>query len=61
MRRAYPATKKGGDRKSVEAKSKNQTGDTPLRFSQDTAAKTGKSETSIKRDVQIAADIPKCQ
>jgi N6-adenosine-specific RNA methylase IME4 len=54
----YPETKHGGDRKSSEAKSSGQDGHLKERFTKDTAAATGTSERTIRREVQIAERIP---
>jgi ParB family chromosome partitioning protein len=56
--RLHPETKQGGDKKSPEAKAKNQTAESATRsFVSDTAAKTGRSERSVRVDAQIGAGI----
>jgi len=51
----HPETKAGGDRKSAAA-SKRQVG--AVAFTEDTAAKTGRSRRSIERDAARAEAIP---
>lgn len=52
----FPKTKKGGDHKSQEFKSKRE--NIGLKsFSEDTSNKTGLSERTIEQDVQIARDV----
>jgi ParB family chromosome partitioning protein len=54
----FPQTKKGGDRKSDEAK--NLSAESALRsFAQDTAAKTNQSKRTVAVDVQIAKSLSK--
>lgn len=52
----YPDTKAGGDRKSEEIKRRNPSFD-KLSFVADTSAKTNKSQTVIKEELQIAHNI----
>lgn len=52
----YPQTKRGGDRRSEDAK--NQTPDSGVwSFNEDTHLKTGMSKSLIYENVQIANDI----
>lgn len=52
----YPQTKRGGDRRSEDAK--NQTAESAVwSFNKDTATKTGLSERVVRQDIQIANDI----
>lgn len=60
----YPETKNGGDRKSEKFKRRNPTSDKIQNpqfdkpsFVKDTAEKTGKSETVIKEELQIAKKV----
>jgi len=53
----HPEAKVGGDRKSDEAKSKRNDFVLIPSFSEDTAAKTGRSARSIQQGVQIATKI----
>ncbi len=53
----HPATKKGGDKQSAEAK--KLSADSALSFVKDTATKTNQSPRTVSQDVQIAKNIPK--
>ena len=52
----HPQTKRGGDRKSANAKSNRQNGDLK-RFTKDAANKTGRSERTVQREIERAAKI----
>ena len=53
----HPETAHGGDRKSEEIKTAKCRFETPTSFTADTAAKTGKSVTTIERAIQRAENI----
>jgi ParB family chromosome partitioning protein len=55
--RLHPETKNGGDRKSLDIKTKPFRSDPAPTFAEDTAAKTGLSPRSIQHGVQIATAI----
>ncbi len=50
----HPETKRGGDQKSEDARSKRNHFASIPSFAADTATKTGKTERAIQQDVQIA-------
>lgn len=52
----YPETKQGGDRKSEEIRSRIPSFEKPS-FVADTSEKTGRSETVIKEELQIAKNL----
>jgi len=55
----HPEAKRGGDRRSVDNRSENQTeSDSVWSFSRDAAEKTGLGERTIRQAVQIATSIP---
>lgn len=53
----HPETKKGGDRKSKEAKSNRQNGALIQTFTADAADKTGQSERTVQREVKRGNDL----
>jgi len=53
----HPETKVGGGEKGARGKPKRQS-DVLVSFTQDTAAKTGKSRRTVERAVEVAEKLP---